>query len=286
MAADLKDDQPASAIDTGAIEQWLNQNIGEVTSIELQPRWRPMWCADVRRGDESLKLCVRATGSTRSRRSRFPRDDRPEADAGPWRRCPPRSRMDQFTDNYRELKARPDPFVEFVLGYLDRNLVGASERRTLIVCDEGQFLQVEGCVQAVTDLEVAHLGDPMADLGMLASRDPTMHFGKHEAAFRLGRGVFGHQHRYGGDPDASSVRPADMPAVVPRGAREPAGRLALLEQSEVGLCEQLRHDRRARSADGYRSVGGGASRAAQLAVAGGACTHEQPAQDAQARRPV
>ena len=42
-----------------AVSGWLDANIGRVSRIERQPRWRPVWFADVERDGEMLELCVR-----------------------------------------------------------------------------------------------------------------------------------------------------------------------------------------------------------------------------------
>jgi aminoglycoside phosphotransferase (APT) family kinase protein len=45
---------------TDRVAAWLETNVGgTVTHIARQPRWRPVWFADVERGDERLELCVR-----------------------------------------------------------------------------------------------------------------------------------------------------------------------------------------------------------------------------------
>ena len=41
------------------VRDWLDTNIGPVLRIERQPRWRPVWFADVERDGEVLELCVR-----------------------------------------------------------------------------------------------------------------------------------------------------------------------------------------------------------------------------------
>jgi aminoglycoside phosphotransferase (APT) family kinase protein len=41
------------------VRDWLEANLGRVISIERQPRWRPVWFADVERDGEVLELCVR-----------------------------------------------------------------------------------------------------------------------------------------------------------------------------------------------------------------------------------
>jgi len=46
---------------TGQIIAWLERELGgEVVEIEQQPRWRPVWFADLARDGETLELCVRA----------------------------------------------------------------------------------------------------------------------------------------------------------------------------------------------------------------------------------
>jgi len=53
--------QPTTSIEaTAAVARWLEQSFGgAVRSIERQPRWRPVWIADVERDGEVLELMVR-----------------------------------------------------------------------------------------------------------------------------------------------------------------------------------------------------------------------------------
>jgi aminoglycoside phosphotransferase (APT) family kinase protein len=44
---------------TGEVRAWLQSNIGPVVSIARQPRWRPVWFADVEGADGPLEVCVR-----------------------------------------------------------------------------------------------------------------------------------------------------------------------------------------------------------------------------------
>ena len=41
------------------VRDWFESNLGRVLRIERQPRWRPVWFADVERDGEVLELCVR-----------------------------------------------------------------------------------------------------------------------------------------------------------------------------------------------------------------------------------
>ena len=46
--------------DSAHVSEWLESRIGgRVVSIERQPRWRPVWFADVERNGQRLALCVR-----------------------------------------------------------------------------------------------------------------------------------------------------------------------------------------------------------------------------------
>lgn len=86
--------------------------------------------------------------------------------------------------NYRRLKTRPEPLIEFVLGWLRRNAPPGRERVAFVTGDAGQFVFEAGRVTALLDLELAHLGDPLADLGALRARDLTEPLGDLRRAYR------------------------------------------------------------------------------------------------------
>jgi aminoglycoside phosphotransferase (APT) family kinase protein len=44
---------------TAQVSAWLARHLGKVLDIRRQPRWRPVWFADVERDGERLELCVR-----------------------------------------------------------------------------------------------------------------------------------------------------------------------------------------------------------------------------------
>jgi aminoglycoside phosphotransferase (APT) family kinase protein len=85
---------------------------------------------------------------------------------------------------YRSLKARPDPFLEWSLGWLGRNRPAPHEREAAIVWDAGQLLHENGRVTAILDLEFGHIGDPMMDLGGMWTRNPFIPFGDMGALMR------------------------------------------------------------------------------------------------------
>jgi aminoglycoside phosphotransferase (APT) family kinase protein len=85
--------------------------------------------------------------------------------------------MRSYERVYRANKRRPDPFLEFCLGWLKRNPLDPKGREAVVVWDSGQFHHEHGHVVAVLDLELAHVGDPMMDLAGFRQRDSILHYG-------------------------------------------------------------------------------------------------------------
>jgi aminoglycoside phosphotransferase (APT) family kinase protein len=108
-------------------------------------------------------------------------DPEPYARAGITRAPAPsqsgRVGLDVYVAGYRATKVRPDPFLEFCLGWIDRNPVDTHGREAPVVWDSGQFHQRDGHVTAILDLELGHLGDPMMDLAAFRMRDTVLGFG-------------------------------------------------------------------------------------------------------------
>lgn len=86
---------------------------------------------------------------------------------------------------YRRNKTRPEPMIEFVLGWLKRNQPGGRSEITFLTGDAGQFLFDEGHLTGILDLELAYLGDPAADLGALFCRTLSEPLGDIEAGIRV-----------------------------------------------------------------------------------------------------
>ena len=78
---------------------------------------------------------------------------------------------------YRAQKVRPDPFMEFCLGWLVRHPPRHRVRPSVVVWDSGQFLHGAGRISALLDLELAHVGDPMMDLAGLRMRGTVIDYG-------------------------------------------------------------------------------------------------------------
>jgi aminoglycoside phosphotransferase (APT) family kinase protein len=229
---------------TDLVRAWLEDHLGPVSAIRRQPRWRPVWFADVDRDGELLELCVR--GDRTDMPLIFPLDhemrfqsllhdhgiptsrvygwiDRPKAFV--MDRVPGRNdfagvsdaERDSVVDDYlavlarlhaldveefeaagiassapsesgvlglrayervyRSTKRRPDPFMEFCLGWLRRNPAVSHGRQAPVVWDSGQFHHFGGKIAAVLDLEIGHVGDPMMDLAGWRMRDTIVGYG-------------------------------------------------------------------------------------------------------------
>lgn len=105
----------------------------------------------------------------------------------------------QYEQHYRSMKVRPDPLLEFVLGWLRRHPLPPSDREAPIVWDSGQFHHDGKHLVSVLDLELGHLGDPMMDLAAWRMRDTVIPFGDFPTLYA----------RY----EALTGRPVDLAAV-------------------------------------------------------------------------
>ena len=92
--------------------------------------------------------------------------------------------FNRICDVYQLFKSRPDPMVEFGIGWVRRNTPVSSSQPTLVVGDPGQFLFDKGKVTGILDLELAYVGDRYHDLGGLRLRDMSEPLGDLRRAFR------------------------------------------------------------------------------------------------------
>ncbi len=88
-----------------------------------------------------------------------------------------------YEESYRKTKQRPDPHLEFCLAWLKRNPLGGEVRESVIVWDSGQLMHKGGRVEAVIDLEIGHIGDPMMDLAGFRMRTSVLGFGDFNALY-------------------------------------------------------------------------------------------------------
>jgi aminoglycoside phosphotransferase len=91
--------------------------------------------------------------------------------------------LPRWEESFRRRKQRPEPLIELVLAWLRAHLPLHRERVTFVAGDSGQFLFRDGRVTAVIDLELAFLGDPLADLAAMRSRDASEPLGDLSRAF-------------------------------------------------------------------------------------------------------
>jgi aminoglycoside phosphotransferase (APT) family kinase protein len=83
----------------------------------------------------------------------------------------------RFERNFREIKVRPDPLMEFVLRWLCRHPLHESDRESVVVWDSGQFHHQDGHFVSIVDVELAHVGDPLMDLAAWRMRDTVIPYG-------------------------------------------------------------------------------------------------------------
>jgi len=92
--------------------------------------------------------------------------------------------LDHWERAYRREKRRPDPMLEFTLGWLRRKVPRHRNRPALIQSDAGQFLFDRGRITALHDFELAYLGDPMAEFAGLRNRTLSEPLGDLRRAIR------------------------------------------------------------------------------------------------------
>jgi aminoglycoside phosphotransferase (APT) family kinase protein len=83
----------------------------------------------------------------------------------------------QYLDMYAATKVRPDPLLEFVLGWLRRHPPPLAQRMSPVVWDSGQFHHADGQLLAIMDCELGHVGDPLMDLAAGRMRDTVIPYG-------------------------------------------------------------------------------------------------------------
>lgn len=123
---------------------------------------------------------------------------------------------------FREQKIRPDPIVEFLIDWCERHVPEDREEVTFVTGDSGQYIFEKGHLTAMLDMELGYLGDPLADLGGLFSRDLTEKMGSLDVAI----------DRY----EAARGRPVDRRVVLYH-----AIRFALTTPVSTGLALMAPH---------------------------------------------
>lgn len=73
--------------------------------------------------------------------------------------------------NFRKAKSAPSPMIEFMWGWLQRNVPVGREQRALIQADAAQFPDEGATLTGLIDFEAAYVGDPVAEFAAMRSRD-------------------------------------------------------------------------------------------------------------------
>jgi aminoglycoside phosphotransferase (APT) family kinase protein len=79
--------------------------------------------------------------------------------------------LEAYMPLYRRTKSRPEPMLEFVIGWIRRNVPRHRTRASFIQFDSGQFLHQGGRMTGLYDFEFSMIGDPMVDLATMRMRD-------------------------------------------------------------------------------------------------------------------
>lgn len=236
------------------IVSWVEKNIGPVSRIERQGRWRPAWFVDAVRHGRTLPLYLRGDRGGRGWPSmplsyenevfkifeasgvRVPHihgyiEEIPAIvmDAAPGRvnlrtadsasdRDAVRSQLidqmilihsinpellraagapyfesprDRALFYYRggehiylSHKRRPAPTIEFVRGWIDRNMPDFPVQSKVVTVDSGQFMFERDRLTAMLDFEFAGLGDPHVDLASLRARTRAEYLGDIDELYR------------------------------------------------------------------------------------------------------
>jgi aminoglycoside phosphotransferase (APT) family kinase protein len=92
-----------------------------------------------------------------------------------------------WESTYLRAVREPVPLLTFACDWLRRNAPERAPETVLVQGDTGpgNFIYSGSRVRAVTDWELAHLGDPMEDLALIRSRDLYYRFGDLRARFEL-----------------------------------------------------------------------------------------------------
>jgi aminoglycoside phosphotransferase (APT) family kinase protein len=91
--------------------------------------------------------------------------------------------VDRFEALFRADQKAPEPAIDFLVGWVRRNVPRHRSSAALIACDSGQFVFDAGRVTAMLDFDSAHLGDPLVDLASLRTRDLSEPLGDLRRAF-------------------------------------------------------------------------------------------------------
>ncbi|MCV7370560.1 aminoglycoside phosphotransferase [Mycolicibacterium duvalii] len=107
--------------------------------------------------------------------------------------------FETFVTRYRDFKQRPEPLLEFAIGWLRRHVPRHRSSAQFVLGDTGQFMYAESRITGLIDVELAHIGDVSRDLAGLRLRNVTESMGD------LGRVLRHYEHRSGVPLDRAAI---------------------------------------------------------------------------------
>lgn len=79
--------------------------------------------------------------------------------------------LNAYLAHFRRTKSRPEPLLEFVIGWLRRNVPQHRTNASFIQFDSGQYLVADNKVTGLYDFEFSMIGDPMTDIATMGMRN-------------------------------------------------------------------------------------------------------------------
>ncbi|UUZ73963.1 phosphotransferase [Polaromonas sp. P1(28)-8] len=79
--------------------------------------------------------------------------------------------LEAYMPLYQRTKSRPEPMLEFVIGWIRRNAPKHRTQAAFVQFDSGQFHFKDGKLTGLYDFEFSMIGDPMVDIATMRMRD-------------------------------------------------------------------------------------------------------------------
>ena len=79
--------------------------------------------------------------------------------------------LEAYMPLYERTKSRSEPMLEFVIGWIRRNVPTHRTQAAFIQFDSGQFHHKDGKLTGLYDFEFSMIGDPMVDIATMRMRD-------------------------------------------------------------------------------------------------------------------
>lgn len=160
-------EDPAAALDS--VREWLEANVGRVVRIVPQPRWRPVWFADVEQGDTLLELVVR--GDRTDMPLIFPLDHE--------------MRLQALMHEHGARTAKVYGFIDDPLAYVMDRVPGQNDFTGCT--DEQRGKVVDDYLQILAHLHSLDIG-PFVERGIMRAPTPeqsgTFGLSRYEAVYR------------------------------------------------------------------------------------------------------